>query len=886
MNLPSGTITFLFTDIEGSSKLWDQRSEPMRDALACHDAIVRRAIESHNGRVFKTVGDAFCAAFHTAPEALAAALAAQRGLQAHEWAEVETLRVRMALHTGEAELRDEDYFGQPLNRVARLLAIGHGGQVLLSDVTHGLVGNLLPEAASLRPMGLHRLKDLQQPELVFQLCHPDLPSGFPPLRSLSPNLTNLPVQITSFIGRNKEMEEVQQLLAETRLLTLTGAGGCGKTRLAQHVAANLVEDYPDGVWLVELAALTAGGLVAQAVASALGIREEPGRSLARTLTDSLRYKTLLLLMDNCEHLAAECAGLADSLLRSCPNMKVVATSREPLNIAGETTYRVPSMLPADPGRLALEEQDLPAALMDYDAVRLFVERARSHRPEFILTSRNAPAVAQVCSRLDGIPLAIELAAARIRAMTVEQVAQRLDDRFRLLTGGSRTALPRQQTLRATIDWSYNQLSEVEQTLFHRLSVFAGGWTLEAAEAVCCGEGIESWEVLDLLTSLVEKSLVLLEEQDAQARYRLLETVRQYGGERLEEVGKQSQVRDKHRDYFLALVQASGSDRKTWLARLEAEHDNLRGALARCLDDADASEAVLGLVTRLVSPHDPYSLFNFWYLRGYWSEGREWLERALQRSSALSDSLRAEVLRATGSMAGYQQDYECAAPLLAESVALWRELGDKRHTAGGLLDLGFMHWQQGDYARATEALQACLAIQRELGAASSMAWTLAYQGGVFYDEGRCTEARAACEESLTLLEGWDTWGRALCLETLAKVALSEAEPVRATALLAESLRLRQELGHKWGMVECLRTFAAVAALREQPRRAAQLYGAAEVLGEASGIPVSPNFRARYDRDLAAVRQALGDGAFASQFAAGRALSWDQAIAYALEEPSDA
>ncbi len=877
MSLPTGTITFLLTDIEGSTKLWEQQPEPMRQALARHDALAAFIVEQHEGTLVKSRGEggSLFAVFARATDAVTAACALQQAFLSELWPAEMPLRVRMAVHTGEADLREGDYYGAPVNRCARLRAIAHGGQVVISRTTYDLVRDALPEGAHLQDAGEQRLRDLARPEQVFLLLHPDLPSDFPTLKSLDALPNNLPRQLSSFIGREQEIEQVKRLLSTTCLLTLTGSGGCGKTRLALQVAADVLEEYSEGVWLVELAPLSDPGLVAQAVASALGVREEPGRTLLLTLTDYLKPRRLLLVLDNCEHLLAACAHLADSLLHACPHLRLLASSREGLGITGEQTYRVPSLRMPDTNRLP----PLPH-LSQYEAVRLFLDRAMAVVPTFAVTNQNAPALAQVCHRLDGIPLAIELAAARIKALTVEQVTQRLDDCFRLLTGGSRTALPRQQTLRATIDWSYNLLSEAEQALFGRLSVFAGGWTLEAAEAVCCGEGIEAWEVLDLLTSLVEKSLVLVEEQNGQARYHLLETVRQYGGERLEESGKASQVRDRHRDYFLALAEAPSSNQKAWLARLEAEHDNLRSVLARCLDDADAPEALLGLVIRLFSAHDPFSVFNFWYLRGYWSEGREWLERALQRSSGLSASLRAEVLRSTGSMAGYQQDYARAEPLLDESVALWRELGDKGGMAGGLQDLGFMHWQQSDYARATQALQECLAIYRELGDKMGVAWTLAYQGGVFYDQGHYTEARTLCEESMTLIEG-DTWGQALCLETLGKVALSQAEPARAKTLLTESLRLRQELGHKWGMVECLKAFAALAALQAQPERAARLYGAAEVLGEASGIPVAPSVRAQHDRDLAVVRQALGEPAFATVFAAGRTLSREQAIEYALE-----
>ena len=481
-NPPTGTVTFLFTDIEGSTKLWELYPDAMKVALARHDIILRQAIESHGGVVFKTVGDAFCAAFSSAPAAVEAALAAERALFSERWGETGAVRTRAALHTGNAESREGDYFGPTLNRVARLLSTGYGGQILLSLPAQELVRDHLPEGTELRDLGEHRLKDLIRPERIYQLAAWGLPADFPPLRALDPQRTNLPIQPTSFIGRRQEMAEVRRLLTATRLLTLTGTGGVGKTRLALHVAADLVDAYRDGVWLVELASVTDPALVLQAVAAALGVREQPGRPLRDTLIDFLDARHLLLVLDNCEHLVAACAQLADAVLHACPTVTILATSREALGVGGELTWRVPS-LPAP------DAQHPPPLehLTQYEAVRLFIDRAVFALPSFTVTNANAPAVAQICWRLDGISLAIELAAARVKLLAPEQIAARLDDRFRLLTGGSRTALPRQQTLRAAIDWSYDLLSEPERTLLRRLSVFAGGWTLEGAEAVC-GDG--------------------------------------------------------------------------------------------------------------------------------------------------------------------------------------------------------------------------------------------------------------------------------------------------------------------------------------------------------------------------------------------------------------
>lgn len=499
--------TFLFTDIEGSTKLWEERPDAMRAALARHDAILRKAIEAHHGRVVKQVGDSFHAVFTGAGDALNAVIEAQQNLMAEDWGAAGPIKVRMALHTGEAEERDGDFFGAALNRCSRMLNAGHGGQTLVSTTAHELLKDTVPPGVSLKDLGEHRLKDLIRQEHIYQVCHPEVPAEFPPLRSLASFAHNLPTQVTSFVGREKEIGEIKELLKSNRLLTLAGAGGVGKTRLSLQVGADLLDDFPDGVWQVELAALSNPGLVPQSVASALGFREEPKRTLTETLVDGLRSKKLLLILDNCEHLVEPCAQLADALLKACPGVRIMTTSREALRVAGEVQWRVPSLTAPDPTKLPRVE-----ALTQFESVRLFVDRANAVTPGFAITNQNGPAVAQICWRLDGIPLAIELAAARVKMLSPGQIAERLNDRFNLLTGGSRAALPRQQTLQAAIEWSYDLLSEDEKKLFDRLSVFAGGFDLEAAEEVCSGEGLDKKEVFDLLTHLVEKSLVVAEAE--------------------------------------------------------------------------------------------------------------------------------------------------------------------------------------------------------------------------------------------------------------------------------------------------------------------------------------------------------------------------------------
>lgn len=822
LHMPSGTVTFLFTDIEGSTRLWEQHPEAMQKALARHDALLKKSIQANNGVVFKTVGDAFCAAFDTAIDALHAALAAQNALctirASAKTGSMGELQVRMALHSGMAEARDSDYFGPTLNRVARLLAIGHGGQVLLSEVTQGLVREALPQNVSLKELGQHRLRDLSHPERVFQLVHINLPANFPPLKSLDTLPTNLPLQLTSFIGREKEIEEVKQLLSRTRLLTLTGSGGCGKTRLALQVAADLLDEYPDGIWLVELASLTAPALVPLTVASILNVREEPGSSISQTLANALKGKRLLLVLDNCEHVLQACAQLANALLKVCPSVCILATSREGLGMAGEVIYHIPSLSVPDPNHLPPVEN-----LLQYEAVRLFAERALAAQPAFALTPGNAPALAQLCNRLDGIPLAIELAAARVRVLTVEQVASRLDDRFRLLTGGSRTVLPRQQTLRALIDWSYDLLTDTERLLLERLAVFQGGWTLEAVEALCAGMGIEEREILDLLTSLVDKNLVVCEPQGEQNRYRLLETVRQYARERLMESGESATLRGRHRDYFLRLAEAAapklnGPEQTAWLERLETEHDNLRAALAWCLEEPGGMEVGLRLTK---------ALKTFWQVRRHLSEGQVFYEAVLSRPDMQGHTpARALALHDRGMIAYTQGEYMAACSFYEESVVIWRELGDKWGLASALLNLGIVTFAQGDNEAARLLHEESLTLSEELGDKLGLASSLNNLGIVAETQGDYAWARAILERGLTIereLENKSGLSRAL--HNLGGVVYSQGDDEGARLLFEESLVLFRELGDRLAIGNSLNNLANI--YDDQGK-----YGAAQALYEES------------------------------------------------------
>ncbi len=870
-SLPTGTVTFLFTDIEGSTLLLERVGDRQyADVLREHQRLLRAAFAQGGGHEIDTQGDSFFVAFQGAGDAVATAVAAQLSINAHAWPPGVAVRVRMGLHTGMPTSAGGHYVGLDVHRAARICASGHGGQILLSLETGRLVEDNPPPGVSLQDQGSHRLKDLQQPEKLFQVLHPDLPAQFPPLKSLDAFPNNLPRQLTGFIGREREMAEVQRLLTTTCLLTLTGTGGAGKTRLALQIAADVLEGYPDGVWLAELAALSDPALVPQIVATALGVREVPGQPMLETLLHYLQRKKLLLVLDNCEHLVAACAQLVGALLRTCPNLRILATSREVLGIQGEIAWLVPSLSLPDRRQLPSLEQ-----LTQFEAVRLFVERAAAVKPSFTLTSENAAPVAAVVQRLDGIPLAIELAAARVPALSVDQIAARLDDRFRLLTHGSRASLPRQQTLRAALDWSYQLLTEREQRLLQRFAVFAGGWTLEAAEAVCGGDGIEEFDVLDLLTQLVFKSLVLTDEQNGEIRYRFLETVRQYGLERLEESGVTEAIRKRHRDWYLGLAERAepellGVKQAAWFDQLEAEHDNLRAAL-KCSIESGEPEAGMRLAG---------AVWRFWYVRGYIGEGRGWLEAALSGRSGMSGPFVAKALMAAGGLAFVGGDYVQGRRLYEDSLAMWRELGDRRQIAYLLSNLGFLTSSQGDQAAARNLLEESLAIRREIADTRGAATSLNNLGLVLYRTGDLAGARALFNEASAI---WREFGDkqhiAMALANLGLVASGQGEYPLARSFYEECVAIRQALGDKQGIAYTLEGFAGLAVAQGQGKRAARLLGGVESLREAIRAPVAPANQADHDRKVSAARSALGEQAFAAAWAEGRAMTLEQAISEA-------
>ncbi len=619
--LPTGTVTFLFTDIESSTQRWEAHPESMKTAIARHDALMRAEIEQQGGYVFKTVGDSFCCAFRTAPKAISAALCAQRALTKENFSPVDGLQIRIGIHTGYADERDGDYFGPAVNRVARLMSIGYGGQILVSGATRELVHGDLPAGANLIDLGSHRLKDLTQPEQVWQLTTAELPSNFPLLKSLDTLPNNLPMQVTSFLGRDHDVEELKARLAAHRLVTLFGAGGVGKTRLAVQVGADLLDHFPNGVWLAELSPITDPQLVGSVIARVLGMSQTERHGTDEAIPQWLRRKQLLLIVDNCEHVLEAVAALTDAILHLCPNVRILATSRQALGIAGEAVYRLPSLAVPDPiSTLGAE------TAAQYGAVALFVDRAVLADMRCTLTDDNAPIVAEICRRLDGIPLAIELAAARVKVLSIPNLAHRLNERFKILTGGSRTALPRQKTLSALIDWSYDLLSPQEKTLFNRMAIFASSFTLDGATFVCAGEGIDEINVLDLIATLADKSLVLADTGGNQERYRLLESIREYALEKLTVSCERERLARRHAEHFLGVAQQAERNLgemplSEWLARLEPEVENFRAVLEWSLGkarDAALGGAVAG------------ALEMFWWHGGVEAEGRRWIEVALNQ----------------------------------------------------------------------------------------------------------------------------------------------------------------------------------------------------------------------------------------------------------------
>ena len=911
-NLPSGTVTFLFTDIEGSTRLLQQLGEKFATLITEQQQILREACETHNGRVVSIQGDSFFMAFPSAVDAINAVVQSQRELAAHRWTNGVSVRVRMGLHTGESQINASDYVGIDVHRAARIAAAAHGGQVLLSQTTLDLIQNDLPDEVTTRDLGNHRLKDLRQPKHLYQLVINDLPSSFPPIKSLNALANNLPIQLTSFIGREKEIREVKQVILDHRLVTLTGLGGSGKTRLALQAAAEMIEHFHNGVFFVALAPITDPGLVASTIAQAIGITESGGRSIIDGLKDYLQGKSLLLLLDNFEQVISAAALVAE-LLVAGRELKILVTSREGLRIGGEHEYPVPPLaLPILTQLPSLE------ALTQYAAVKLFIQRAQAVKPDFNITNDTASAVAEICYRLDGLPLAIELAAARIKLLSPRAMLARLENRLEFLTGGGRDLPARQQTLRNAIAWSYDLLSEEEQKLFRRLSVFVGGSTLEAVEAVA-GDQSARVSVLDQLGPLLDKSLLReVEGTGGEPRFVMLELLREFGLEQLEGSGEQEAIRGRHANFCLALAEGAeasleSAEQVQWMDRMEQEHDNLRAAL----EWSKTADGTGELCLRLAG-----ALGSFWEVRGHFSEGRERLSAILSTKSAQGQTAARARLLARAAELAYRQSvypattslakeslaiyrkigdeqgiastliklgnaatergsYATASRFLEEALTVWRERKDKHGTARALISLGWAALRSGDTHLANTRLEEALALSRELGDARSMGFELSGLGEVALRQGDYARATQLMEESLELRRQLgNKWGVGVSLGMLGWVAMRERDWDRATARLGESLQVRQEIGDKGGSAWCLERLAGIAIVQGQAEKAVRLFSAAAALRASIGSVIDPVDRASYERNRRSLRAKLGQERFKAAWDEGCAMKMEQAIAYAL------
>jgi predicted ATPase/class 3 adenylate cyclase/DNA-binding CsgD family transcriptional regulator len=918
VTLTDGSVTLLFTDIEGDVRLWEADRDAMAAASARHDRIVREQIEASGGHVFKAVGEAHRAMFADPVAALSSAVAIQRAVGAEPWASGLPIRVCVALHSGACTERDGDYVGPVVNRTARLLDIGHGGQVLLTAATYALLAGRLPGGIGLRDLGEQRLKDLGRAERVFQATGPGLADGFGVLRSLDdPALRhNLPSQATSFVGRTAELAELRALVSGgSRLVTIAGPGGIGKSRLALQVAADVLDGTGDGVWLVELAPVAEPELVTRTAAAALRVSEAPGQPMLRTLIDAIGDRDLLLIIDNAEQVLGAVAELADAVVRSCPRVCLLVTSREPLGIGGEHVFRVPG-LAVPPAGLAA-----PDRLAAFESVQLFTEHAALHRRGFIVDDASAAAVAAICVRLDGIPLALELAAARLGSLSVPEISARLDQRFRLLTTGNRTALPRHQTLRALIDWSYDLLSSQEQIVFGRLSVFAGGWTLDAAEAVARGGDVAEWQVLDLLAGLVGKSLVQAEVLQASTRYRLLETIRHYAAERLAlRAGSDLQdARAAHRDHYLALVETAaarmrGPDEHRWLDRIEAEFDNVRAALAFSIADPGSAESGLRLASGLRA---------FAFSRGHSGEVIEALGALLGRPDArqptrylaialvtnckllthfdrrpdipsmaeeaitiarglADDDLAADALTALNWFSFLQGDLPAALARAGEAVALATAAGNPRRLVVALGHRAVFRAETGDLNASLADYQEVLSIARAIGDNSTVVVTLINLGVDQVTAGEFPAARAYLQDALRLADAHGYQHLSAAAEmNLGFAYLMNSDAASARRLLVGVLDRARATGEKTWVHGALLGLALAAGADADPAVAVTLHGAADHEYEQAGQAFDAQESKMRTRDHARLRDALGEAAFDAAYARGRTLSQADAIALAVD-----
>jgi predicted ATPase/class 3 adenylate cyclase/Tfp pilus assembly protein PilF len=907
------TLTFLFTDIEGSTTLLRRVGEGVYgQVLADHHSVIRSALAAHAGKELNTMGDGFFAGFSSPRACVAAALEIQQALEAHPWPAGEYVRVRMGVHTGEATDTSAGLLGLDVHRAARVAAVAHGGQILLSETTVALVRDSLPSGIELKDLGVHRLKDLGRPEQIFQVLAEGLQADFPPLHSLgNPVLqNNLPAQLTSFIGRGKELVEVRSLVESSRLVTLTGPGGCGKTRLSLQVAVDFLDGTGDGVWLVELAAVTDEDAVAPAVSAALGMTLPRREPVLEALLNALAPQHILIVLDNCEHLVGACAKIADTILRRCPRVHLLATSREPLGIGGETIYRVPSLSLPDP------EDSSGAAAEHSDAVALFIDRVREQGVEFAVGGRTRPIIASICQRLDGMPLAIELAAARLRSLSVSELSDRLDQRFRLLTGGSRTALERQQTLRATVDWSYALLTAAERALFRRLSVFPEGFDIEAAEAVCGFGDIEVMEVAELLGSLVDKSLVQAEQAGETIRYRLLETIRQFGAERLAEAGDDEAiaVATAHCQHFLAVAERvahhlTGLDQGQWYARLDVDQANLR----RAAEHAAGSQQGTSLVLRF-----GVALRRYWMARSRNREALDLLEPVLKRPDARTDASLFGAAALTVAICGRWVSTIAARNWAEQAVELARQIDDEallieslsmlcaNYAFNGEPERGLAYGEEsverahrlGDDVILSESLVGFLLAEDTIDPAraehlysEAIACTDrsgdVLIGGQLHNNagvhelraGNLHAARAHLEEAAR--EELVVGDRSHYVPVnLGWVLRQEGELADARSMFQTALRIGRRNGDESGLGYATMGLACIAADLRDDERAAVLHGKAQAFLDSTEEPWQQPEAGYRAESLGGLRQRLGDDQFDRDYARGMALNFDAAVELAI------
>ncbi len=845
--LPEGTLTFMLTDLVGSTRAWESAPAAMREAMAGHDRIVDRCLKQHHGTEVPSgrAGDSILAVFASAADAATCALSLQRDFAAERWPPEVNLEIRVALHSGEAELRQDQYHGQVLNRCSRLLATCHGGQVLLTRATEQLLVDELPPSAELRDLGRHRLKDMARPEHVFELNDSDHPREFPPILSQR-TATNLPVQLTAFIGRDGELQQLRELHGRARSLTLTGPGGSGKTRLALALASELVPEHADGVWFIELGPVSGPHLVPQAVADTLHLKEQASRRLADTLSDHLRERRSLLVLDNCEHVVDIVAELTVELLKECQGLKVLATSREPLKVPGEVIWRVPPL-----------ERD--------EAVRLFADRATAHEAKFRISDDNIDAVVRICECVDRIPLAIELAAARVPVIPLDEILSRLEKSFGLLTEASRTTVSRQQTLRATLDWSYDLLSDPEKLLFRRLSIFAGRFSLDAAEAVCSDDRLKPEAVLDLLARLVDKSMVTLDG----GRYRCLETIRSYGRQRLEDTGKLDPLQAHLGAYLIGLAQAREPGHLAdWLDRLEAVYDDV-GATLTWSQKADPE---LGMRLAI-------ALHVYWQLRGQASEPRQFSEAILAQTSS-DFRLRPAALHLAGAFAYLQGDFVTARRRIDDAVTEARHAGDWPTLLLALERSGLMAAAAGDLAASEGALDAALDLARELRDEASEASILHQLGLRASQKPDLPAARSLLEKSLAVRRALGRSDEAsMSLTFLAAVALLQSDAATAWRCIIESLEIGRALRDRraaWS----LDVLACLTTREGNLERSLQLAGAGSAMHEASGNTPPAPWEAFVSPHLQRARNGLDPDVAQAKWEAGRRMAFDEALEFAI------